>query len=58
MILLKFSLKNMFWSCPKLRQFWFSVFQILNSAFKLRIQPNPIMALFEVRDDDFQNSQK
>jgi len=48
----------MFWSCPKLRQFWFLVFEILNSAFKLRIQPNPIMALFEVRDDDFQNSQK
>ncbi len=42
----------MFWSCTKLRQFWFSIFEILNSAFDLGIQPNPIMALFGVTGDD------
>lgn len=37
----KADLTHMFWSCAKLRQFWFSIFDILNSAFNLRIQPNP-----------------
>ncbi len=48
----KADLTHMFWSCTKLRQFWFSIFEILNSAFNLRIQPNPIMALFGVTGDD------
>ncbi len=42
----------MFWSCTELRQFSFSIFEILNSAFNLGIQPNPIMALFGVTGDD------
>ncbi len=48
----KADLTHMFWSCTKLRQFWFSIFEILNSAFNLGIQPNPIMALFGVTGDD------
>ncbi len=31
----KADLTHMFWSCTKLRQFWFSIFEILNSAFNL-----------------------
>lgn len=46
----KADLTHMFWS--KLRQFWFSIFEILGSAFKLRIQLNPIMALFSIAGDD------
>ncbi len=48
----KADLTHMFWSCTKLRQFWFSIFEILNTAFNLGIQPNPIMALFGVTGDD------
>lgn len=47
----KANLTHMFCSCSKQRQFWLSVFEILNSAFKLRINPNPKMALFGVSDE-------
>ena len=48
----KADLTHMFWSRSKLRQFWLSIFDISNSAFNLRIHPNPIMALFGVTSDD------
>ena len=44
-------LGHMFWACPKLREFWTSIFDILNQAFNLKLQDNPITAIFGTRVD-------
>lgn len=41
-------LSHMFWSCPRLQSFWTSVFDILNEAFGLDLQPTFITAIFGV----------
>ncbi len=48
----KADLVHMFWSCSKLREFWTSIFVILNGAFGLALQDSPVTATFRVQGDD------
>ena len=45
-------LLHMFWSCSRLREFWASIFKVLNEAFDLDLQPSPTMAVFGVKGGD------
>ncbi len=42
-------LSHMYWSCPRRREFLTSVFETLNKAFDLDLQPSPITAIFGVQ---------
>lgn len=46
-------LTHMFWTCSKISEFWTSVFEILNEAFDLDLQPSPATAIFGVQGGDF-----
>ena len=39
---------HMFWTCPKLREFWSSVCKTLNDAFGTKMKPSAEMAIFGV----------
>lgn len=45
-------LTHMFWACPKLTEYWTSIFEILNEVFGLHLQPNPATAIFGVEGAD------
>ena len=45
-------LLHMFWSCSRLREFWASIFKVLNEAFDLDLQPSPTTAVFGVQEGD------
>ena len=40
------TLAHMFWSCPKLSQFWTSIFQTLSDSFGHVLDPDPALAIF------------
>jgi len=37
---------HMFWTCPKLTNFWSDIFQTLKQALNTNLEPNPLTALF------------
>ena len=37
---------HMFWSCPRLTNFWSNIFQTLKQALNTNLEPNPLTALF------------
>ena len=39
---------HMFWSCPKLADFWFKIFDTLHTAYHCVTNPNPLSALFGI----------
>lgn len=45
------SLIHMYWSCPCLGKYWTEVFHTLSNILNTRIDPNPLVALFGVTDD-------
>ena len=42
---------HMFWSCPKLTNFWQNIFDTLGGAYGKTIPPNPISAIFGAPPD-------
>lgn len=42
------TLEHMFWSCPKLSDFWNSVFVFLSKALNVDIEPSPFVGIFGV----------
>lgn len=43
----------MFWTCSEMSEFWTSIFDILNQAFGLDLQPNPLTAIFGAKEGDY-----
>ncbi len=39
---------HMFWSCPQLTDFWSNVFDTLNNALNIDLDPNPLTVLFGI----------
>ena len=39
---------HMFWSCPKLTDFWFKIFDTLQMAYHFVADPHPLSALFGI----------
>lgn len=39
---------HMFWSCPRLTDFWSDVFDTLNNALNIDLDPNPLTVLFGI----------
>ncbi len=46
------SLGQMFWSCPKISNYWISVFQLLSEVLGKQLDPDPILAVFGVSSDN------
>jgi len=39
---------HMFWSCARMTDFWSNVFDTLNNALNIELDPNPLTALFGI----------
>ncbi len=46
------SLAHMFWMCPKIITYWSTIFQIMSDIIKRPLDPDPVLALFGVKDDN------
>lgn len=46
------TLAHMFWSCPKLTQFWTSIFKIFSDCFGYVLDPDPVLAIFGVAGEN------
>lgn len=49
-VLSKASLLHISWLCPRLNKHWNKAFHTLSQAFQVKMQPNPWMGLFGVRE--------
>ena len=46
------TLAHMFWSCPKLSQYWTSIFKTLSDCFGHVLDPDPVLAIFGVAGEN------
>ncbi len=46
------SLAHMFWKCPKIITYWSTIFQIMSDIIRRPLDPDPVLALFGVKDDN------
>lgn len=46
------TLSHMFWSCPKLFEFWNSVFAFLSRVLEVNIEPSPVVSIFGVTPEE------
>lgn len=46
------TLSHMFWQCPRLSDFWLSIFKFISEALEITIEPSAIVAIFGVIPPD------
>ena len=45
---------HMFWSCPRLKEFWTKIFETFSSIYDKNIEPGPLAAIFGVAPGETQ----